>query len=126
MWGRGYQRGFSLLELLVAISILGLTLGLIYQAVGGATRAVGVAEKYAYGVSLAQSLLAENSVVPQEGVDAQGDAGNGYEWQVVSRPIVGPEEAPTGIQSIQVIVRWGGRQIALDSIVEEGVDNVDQ
>ena len=51
-------KGFSLLEMVVAISILGLTLGALYQAVSGATRNVRTDEKYAYGVELARSLLA--------------------------------------------------------------------
>ena len=50
--------GFSLLEVLVAITILALALAVLYQAASGATRNVRSDEKYAYGVELARSLLA--------------------------------------------------------------------
>ena len=49
----------------MAISILALALGALYQAAGGATRNVRVDEKYAYGVELARSLLANNGSVPR-------------------------------------------------------------
>ena len=65
--------GFSLLEMVVAISILALALGALYQAAGGATRNVRVDEKYAYGVELARSLLADNGSVPGLGVNATGE-----------------------------------------------------
>ena len=59
--------GFSLLEMLVAISILALALGALYQAAAGATRNVRIDEKYAYSVELARSLLAEHARVPAAG-----------------------------------------------------------
>ena len=65
--------GFSLLEMVVAISILAFALGTLYQAAGGATRNVRVDEKYAYGVELARSLLADNGSVPASGVNATGE-----------------------------------------------------
>ncbi|WP_370695027.1 PulJ/GspJ family protein, partial [Klebsiella pneumoniae] len=44
------QSGFTLMEMLVAIMILAMSLGALYQAVGGAMRAVGTDEKYVYAV----------------------------------------------------------------------------
>ena len=67
------QSGFSLLEMLVAISILALALGSLYQAASGATRNIRTSERYAYGVELARSLLSENAMVPQRGVNNSGD-----------------------------------------------------
>ena len=64
--------GFSLLEMLVAVTILGLALGALYQAASGATRNVRTAERYAYAVELASSLLANNAIVPASGLDTSG------------------------------------------------------
>ena len=55
------SRGFSLLEMLVAMSILAMSLGALYQAVSGATRNVRSDERYAYAIELARSLIAVNA-----------------------------------------------------------------
>ena len=41
------QRGFSLVEMLAALVILGLALGALYQAASGATRNARVSAEYA-------------------------------------------------------------------------------
>lgn len=122
--GRGRARGFSLLEMVVAIAILGLALGALYQAASGATRNVRSDEKYAFGVELARSLLAAHSRVPAEGVSQRGETAGGFAWRVDSRPI-DLERTPlaeAGLQRIEVTVSWpdGSRRRALqlDSVVE--------
>ncbi len=118
------ERGFSLLEMLVAIAILGLTLGALYQAAGGATRNVRTAERYAYGVELARSLLEQNEVVPARGVDQSGETAGGFEWRVQSQPHVLPRKqaGQFALHDIQVSVAWFDgskrREILLDSVVE--------
>ena len=113
------QGGFSLLEMLVALSILGLTLGALYQATSGATRNVRVDERYAFGVELARSLLADNQVVPLTGMSASGATEGGFEWRVDSarRPGRG---AP--LHDIEVGVSWidgdTRREVVLNSVVE--------
>ena len=73
--------GFSLLEMMVAIAILAVSLGTLYQAVSGATRNVRTDEKYAYGVELARSLLASNAMVPASGLNAQGETEGEFKWE---------------------------------------------
>lgn len=75
--GRTRAQGFSLLEMVVAIAILALALGALYQAASGATRNVRADEKYAYGVELARSLLAANARVPADGVSDSGETEGG-------------------------------------------------
>ena len=97
-------RGFSLLEMMVAIAILGLSLGALYQSAGGATRNVRMDERYAYGVELARSLLASNARVPAAGLSEQGN------------------QLAGSLQNIEVAVSWmdGGRprEVVLHSVVE--------
>ena len=51
---RRADTGFSLIEMMVAMVILSLSLGVLYQAVSGATRNVGVAGEYLEATMLAE------------------------------------------------------------------------
>jgi general secretion pathway protein I len=109
--------------MVVAISILALALGALYQAAGGATRNVRVDEKYAYGVELARSLLADNGSVPASGVNATGEADGGFDWYVTTLPIAtGRGSTVPVLHEIEVGVSWsdGGkrREVVLNSVVE--------
>jgi general secretion pathway protein I len=116
--------GFSLLELVVALSILALALGALYQATGGATRNVRADEKYAYGVELARSLLADNGRVPADGKSESGETSGGFSWYVETSPVnfARTSRPKTLIHEIEVGVNWtdGGRrrEVVLNSVVE--------
>lgn len=116
--------GFSLLEMVVALAIMGISLSALYQAIGGATRTVTVDEKMAYAVELSRSLVADHAVVPGEGLDKVGSTQSGYTWQVSASPVELPEDAllPEGmLQKLEVSVRWPDgdkeRVFKLDSVV---------
>jgi general secretion pathway protein I len=121
---RGRAGGFSLLEILVAMSILALALAALYQAASGATRNVRADEKYAYGVELARSLLADHAVVPLSGARVAGETDSGFRWRVSSRPIDLSRSALSlgTLQTIEVSVSWEDgsrrREVLLDSVVE--------
>ena len=101
-------RGFSLLEMVVAMAILSLSLGVLYQATSGATRNVRTGEKYAYAVELARSVLASNQSVPLRGVESHGETTGGFAWRVISSPLpVTSQKPPAGsLQNIEVSVGW--------------------
>lgn len=120
----GRSLGFSLLEMVVAVAILGMCLGGLYQATGGATRIVAIDEKMAYGVELARSLLANYAVVPVSGMSEAGETDGGFAWKVEAEPVILPQTTPLNegmLQHIKVVVSWpdGGRdrEIALESVV---------
>ncbi len=116
-------QGFSLLEMVVAISVLSLALGMLYQAASGATRNVRTDERYAYGVELARSLLADNQLVAGGGVDKAGETAGGFRWRVVSAPVVGEVGFGPGLslEQVEVRVAWRDglrdRQVVLNSVV---------
>ena len=116
--------GFSLLEMVVAISILALALGTLYRAAGGATHNVRVDEKYAYGVELARSLLADNGMVPAPGVNAGGETDSGFNWYIKTSPVDlrRTSLANALLYEIEVGVSWVDgekrREVMLSSIVE--------
>ncbi|MCV6621149.1 MAG: prepilin-type N-terminal cleavage/methylation domain-containing protein [Cellvibrionaceae bacterium] len=121
---RRSQAGFSLLEMLVAIAIMGLCLGALYQAVAGASHNVRLDEHYSYASTLAESLLANYQQVPIEGLQESGETEGGYAWQVDAQPNQGeyPERMKLGsLQDVVVTVSWNDgdrqRQFQLESVV---------
>ena len=108
-------RGFSLIEMLVALVVLSLSLSVLYQAAMGATRNVRVASEYTDAVMLAESMLAEHSHVTEENFAMTGRYAQ-YDWQVSSWPAqvddgLDPEQravAPRALQYLEVVVGWPG------------------
>lgn len=106
------------------MAILGMSLGALYQAAGGATRTVAMDEKTAYAVELARSLLANYAVVPLAGMNETGETEGGFTWDVVAAPVAIAVDSPLAeglLQQIDVVVSWrdGGRDrtVALQSVV---------
>lgn len=119
------QAGFSLLEMMVAMAILGLALGALYQASTAATRNVRVDERYAYAVEIARSLVAEHVVVPPTGLTRRGETAGGFRWQVAAQPLARSRGSSLGggaLQTLAVEVSWADgtrrRRVRLHSVVE--------
>lgn len=118
------NKGFSLLEMMVAIVIMAISFAALYQAVGGASRIIRIDERYSYAHGLAQSLLANYAIVPDRGLDESGEADGGFRWHVKAQAIDGdnPTQLALGaLQKIEISVSWGEqgkeRNITLHSIV---------
>lgn len=59
------QRGFTLLEVLVAFTLLAVLFGVLFEVFAGGLAAVRKGETHGYATLLAQSKLAELSAGPQ-------------------------------------------------------------
>jgi general secretion pathway protein I len=116
-------RGMSLLEMMVAIAVLGIALSSLYSAASGATRNVRADERYAYAVELGRSLLAEHTPAPSSGLDISGITEGGFKWSVTAQPAQTGRSGlePGALQEIEVVVSWADglkdRRIQLDSVV---------
>jgi len=125
------QRGFMLLEVLVAFVIAALALGVMIEASIGGLRAVATANRYQEALSLARSRLAAAGVGSLAGREQSGDDGHGFHWTVRVAPL-GTVPLPRGpasntrmsepqatLYGITVIESWQDngreRQVRLDS-----------
>ena len=112
------QFGFSLVEMLAALVVLGLALGALYQAALGATRNARVSAEYAIATTLAESELDAFVISrPDVGMTQRGRYGD-YEWERWVELI--PEREQSGIGWIRIVVSWSGdsqpRTVSLSTI----------
>jgi len=121
-------QGFSLLEVLVAFSILALSLGVLMQLFSGSMRNTLAGDAYSRAVELAESTLAlAGTEVPLQAGSHAGEE-KGLRWELNIEPYY-PEELlapPQDIQAYHVSVRveWdgpgsgsgSGRSVALDTL----------
>lgn len=112
-----FQRGFSLLEMLVAFSIMAFSLAMIYRVSGGSARNAGELEHYQHAALLAESVLNLRDAVPPSGWNDRGESA-GYRWEVRSAPyptdVNGPAVPP--LHEVAVSIAWseGGTEKRYD------------
>ena len=114
------QRGYSLLEVIVAFALLALALTLLLGSLSGGSRQVHNADLRSRAVLHAQSLLAVAGVeTPLQEGRQQGQWEDGrYRWELQVSPFVEPRSGPTQMSStvaasgpqlaeLSLQVRWG-------------------
>ncbi len=111
------QRGFTLLEIMVAFTIMALSVAVLLRAFGGSVRLIGDAGEIAKAVSLAQSKLAEvGRVIPVEEAEESGQWKNNYHWTLSIQPFDPfqpvADNPHLAMYRVAVTVTWedGGRQ----------------
>ena len=112
------KRGFTLIEVLVALAILSGTLVLAYQVMSGAIAAEERSERWTAAAFLGESLLRENlspfpGIGEKEGKFPPPD--DGYSWKLIVK-----QALHSDAREIHVIVKWGGEDheetVALASV----------
>jgi general secretion pathway protein I len=103
------QQGFSLLEILVAFTILAMALGVLYQIFSQGTRSAMLTEEYTQAMIVAESRLAGVNANMLPGVD-RGTETNKYQWITSIQPHTGtePSDVQTGarLYEVHVSVIW--------------------
>ena len=128
MIGKSYsEKGFSLLEILIAFSILAFSLSILLNIFSGGLRRTIISEEYQQAVIIAQSKLAAAGVESGlEDVNAQGQILDKYFWSIQVQPFdlekVGLDAEELKISPYHVIakVEWSegsnDRQVELTTL----------
>ena len=98
-------RGFSLLELMVAIAIMAMSLALIYRLMGGAARNSGELADRQQALMLADTLLQSRDSVDARGWTETGRHGR-MDWQVDSELFAPRRPGVLPLHQVRIVVRW--------------------
>jgi general secretion pathway protein I len=119
------QRGFTLLEVLIAFAIAALAVGALVQGAAAGIRNTRESALYAEALSRARShLAAEERTSPLVPGDQAGDDGSGFRWRTRIVPLEiapltgeGTADANPGprviLYTVAVTIEWQGGQVSL-------------
>lgn len=113
----GRQGGFSLLETLVAFSILAICLGSLLRIFGGGGRAALLTDEYARGLTVAESLLASLGAETELALGRrQGIVAGTIRWEMQVSPLPVQSEHLSSLNFsytpvwVEVSASWGNEQ----------------
>jgi general secretion pathway protein I len=105
------ERGFTLLEVIVALAILAVGFALAMELLANGVRSAKASEDYTQAVLLAQQKMAEIAVTRDlAGRSDAGEFGGGFRWIAEVQPIEQEETLPGRLYNVRVRVTWPGRR----------------
>lgn len=114
----GCEAGFTLVEVIVALAMLSIGLGIALGLISSSLRQTANAERMAEASSLAQSLMDEVGIdLPVNAGERDGQFPNGFRWHLKILPYGDNgerEEWPVGVYTVSTEVAWGegtGRRV---------------
>jgi general secretion pathway protein I len=101
------EKGFSLLEILVAFTLMAVALGVLMQAFGGGTQLLRNAQRQALAASLAQSQLVRvGTEIPLKEGEYRGEWSD-FVWRIRLWPFALEFEHPRlRLLAVEVRVDW--------------------
>jgi general secretion pathway protein I len=118
------QAGFSLLEILIAFTILAFSLSILLNIFSTGANTAVVAEEYTAAVQIAESLMAKTGVETDlKTVESSGVENEKYHWQVSVTPFnlnienFDVQAIPATLFKVKIIIAWDNdRQIELTTL----------
>lgn len=119
------QRGFSLLEVLVAFAILSISLGVLLQVFATGLRNAGMADDYTQATLYAESILAAiGRETPLSEGERSGPVNDRFSWRstvsAFSDGMPDPEKTRLRAYKVSVEVFWPGllqpRSVLLETL----------
>jgi general secretion pathway protein I len=117
------ERGFTLIETLIAFAILAVTLVSLYEALGTGLRGFTAASRVEEAVMIARSELDRIVALQRLPLAQQGrSASNDFEWkyEVLSKP-TSPQASALRPVTIRLWVMWTGnagtQKISIDRLI---------
>src|SRR5574337_535 len=108
---RSSESGFTLLEVIVALAILGVGFALAMELLAAGVRSAKASEDYTQAVLLARQKMAEVAAAQNlTGSTNTGEFGGGFHWASEVQPFEQEEELPGRLYSVRVRVSWLGRR----------------
>ena len=106
------DKGFSLLEILVAFSILAISLGILLKIFSSGVNTAIIAEEYTMATQIAESLMAKTGIEePLVVGENSGTEVEKYHWRVTVENSFNPadveDENDVSLLAVRVIVQWG-------------------
>jgi general secretion pathway protein I len=101
---RSDASGFTLVEVIVAIAIIGISLVMIMQLFSGGLRASRTSCDYTRAVVHAKDKMEELAFYP---VAASGEFDDGFNWETEVEPYAEPEESSFKLLKLKVTIQWG-------------------
>lgn len=119
------QHGFSLLEMLIAFSILAVSLGILLKIFSTGITTAQVADDYTNAVQIANNLMAKTGIEkPLKMGEELGIENDFYHWRVRVNPktFTAPEldlrGLPVELFNVNVLVWWGDDAKTDDRVLE--------
>ncbi len=105
------SKGFSLLEILVAFTVLALSLSILLKIFSTGVNTAFVAEEYTAAVQIAESLMVTTGVEKELQIgESTGINDEKYHWRtqinVINNPVNGEDDLAIEFLHINVAVRW--------------------
>lgn len=108
------QRGFSLLEILVAFSIMAISMGMLLSIFSSGLRNAAVSEEYTSAVQIAEAMIARPAIeTPLRPGQSSGVENDKYRWELTVTPFILTDETidtrtiPAQLFMVTAIVSWG-------------------